>query len=369
MKTSRIILILSLLLASLNVHAQEDKLLSLIESAWNYNDSGDFQKSVETWDLFLEEVRLTEGEDCEHFFMGMIYKAGALIKLENYQGAEKVLLAAKSPSRGVDIRLTLTYLKSLGECASKQDNKNEAYFLYKDAYDYLLKYKEYYLEENGSNYHWCWSDELCSIALEIARLYRQNGEYANAETAIREAFENMRKDNENCWKHQGAGLYYTCLCELLGIYDDVLSIAVETNDTESAIAVYDLAVNVSKMHPNLITIINWDNINYVILSLLKTDKQKAKTYINEYINLMHICLDDWYNEGMFESVEIYLISKQFEYSKVGHLCQDANDFDMAEEYYRKAKLFLEENNLKKTEDYLNVLDDISYILELKHKSN
>lgn len=362
-------LIIGVIISTIFIYAQDNEIDKLFIQAAEYSNKGDYVNAIDSWDMFLQKVYEVEGDENEHYLIGLVFKAKDLMKLEDYQKAKTVLLSAKFPQTGVAINLSLDYNKTIGECELKLGKIQDAFLYYKDAYDYLLEYKEFYIDTSDDNRHWCWSDELCSIALEIARLYRQNGEYENAETAIREAFENMRQDSELCWAHQGEGLYFNCFYELMGIYDDVLSIAVEGNYTEYAVAVYDIAVNLSKMHPNLITIINWDSIDYVIVSLLKTDKLKAKTYISEYINLMHTCLDDWYKDGRFESEENYLISKQFEYTKVGHLCQDANDFDAAEEYYRKAKSFLEENNLKKTEDYLNVLDDISYILELKHKSN
>ena len=369
MKTLRIFFIMAMLMIGSIGYGQNDKLLSLLESAWNYNDSGYYQKSVEVWDEFLDEVRRTEGEDCEHFFMGMLYKAGSLIKMEKYQDAEIILQAASMPSTGADIKLTLTYLKSSGECASKLGKIADAYYMYKDAYDYLLKYKEYYVEETEENYHWCWSDELCSIALEIARLFRRNGEYENAEAAILNAFENMRQDSEICWQYSADGLYYLCLLELMEIYNETLAILVGDNDEEYILPVYDIAINVSKLHPQLITAISADVVDFVILALLKKDKHIAKMYINEYINLIHMSRENWCEKGYYESIEQYLLLNQFEYVKFGHLCKDFGDFDLALEYFRMAKSFLEDNNLKKTEDYLKVLNDISYVLELKHKSN
>ena len=368
MKTFRTSIILMSLLVGFSVYGQEDKILSLIDSACNYEESGDFIKSVQVWDLYLEEVQLTEGNNCLHYFMGQVYKAGVLIKLEKYHEAEDVLLSAKVPDNEGNLRLTLTYLKNLGKCGYNLGRLREAYVVYKKAYDILLKKKKFFVEENGSDYHWCWTDEMCSIALEIARLYKLNGEYANAEMTIREAFGKMRKDSKRCFEYNGDGLYYLCLNELMEIYNETLSIAINNNDPNYALAIYDLAINVAQIYAELITTIKWEGVDFVIRSLLNSDKQKAKIYIDEYICLSHLALENWYTEGMFENRESYLISKQFEYVKFGHTCQDGNDYEMAEEYYRKAKLFLEENNLKKTEDYLNVLDDISYLLELKQQS-
>lgn len=360
-------LILGLIISSIFIYAQDSVIDKLFIRASEFSNKGDYASAIDSWDMFLQKVYEMEGNENEHYFIGILFKAKDLMKLENYQNAETILLSAKFPKTGVALNLSLDYNKTLGECKYKLGKIQDAFLYYKDAYDYLLEYKEYFFENNDENFHWCWSDELCSISLKIAGLYRQNGEYLNAESAIKHAFENMRQDSDRCWEFNGIGLYRSCFQELMLIYNDVISYAVENDDKELAINVYEIAFSTSKSYPSLIGYINLDNVQYIFTKFLETDINKGIATIDAYIDSKHLYWDYSYQQEL-DSLENCLISKQFEYIVFGHLCQDLKLYDHAEKYYRCAKQYLEDHQLKNTEDYLNVLDDLSYLLELKHTS-
>lgn len=350
--------------------AQEDREVELMRLAYRYSDNGEYQNAVDTWKSYLDYVQQTKGKDSENYLLGVIYIAKNQILQQKPEDAESLLLSSTADVQGpLTVNTSLLFNETLANCEIQLGKTGEAIVLYKSACEFLLESSEYYWDVNDGSIHWCWSDEYCRLALEWARLHRAREEYIDAQHVINNAFELMRSDSDLCWAYNGESLYYLCFQELMGIYNDMLNVSRLNDDFEYSRTVYDVAIGRCDIFPELIGNITWDNVSYIITNLLKSDVEMATFYIYAYVSLKHLFWDDCFSDGLFASREQYLISKSFEYQSFGHMCQELGKYEIAEKLYRKAKLFLEENNLKKTEDYLNVLDDISYILELKHKSN
>lgn len=351
-------------------HAQEDREVELMRQAYGYSNNGEYQNAIDTWKSYLEYVQQRIGKDSENYLLGVIYIAENQILQQKPEEAESLLLSSTADVQGpLTVNTKLLFNETLAKCAIQLDKTGEAIVLYKSACEVLLESSEYYWEVNDGGIHWCWSDEYCRLALEWARLHRAREEYFDAQQVINNAFEQMRSDNDLCWTYNGEGLYYVCFQELMGIYNDMLNVSRFHDDFECSRTVYDVAIGTCDVFPELIANIAWDNVSYIITNLLSTDVEIATFYINAYIILKHLFWDDCFSDALFASREQYLSRKSFEYQKFGHLCQELEKYEIAEELYRKAKVFMEDNGLRKTEDYLNVLDDISYVLELKHRSN
>lgn len=351
-------------------HAQEDREVELMRQANGYSNNGEYQNAIDTWKSYLDYVQQTKGKDSENYFLGVINIAKNQLFQQKPEEAESLLFSSSADVQGpLTVNTIILFNETLAKCAIQLDKTGEAIVLYKSACEQLLESSEYYWDINDGGIHWCWSDEYCRLALEWARLHRAREEYFDAQQVINNAFERMRSDSDQCWTYNGESLYYLCFQELMGIYNDMLNVSRLHDDFEYSRTVYDVAIGTCDVFPELIANIAWDNVSYIITNLLKSDVGMATFYIYAYVSLKHLFWDDCFSDGMFTSREQYLISKSFEYQNFGHLCQELGKYEIAEDLYRKAKVFMKNNDLRKTEEYLNVLDDISYVLELKHRSN
>ena len=283
--------ILLAVLLSLNTElkAQDTNIqLSLQQSAYNYANSGEYLKSIETWDEYLRVVDQQEGRNTAKYFLGLVEKGNVLIKSERYSEAESILNEAMDiTAEGIGLNLLIHFYQCLAKCNYHLGRIEEAFQWYRFSYDSLLQYKDFFQAiEQGDN-HWCWSDELASIALELANLYRLNGDYAEVEAVIIHVFENIRKDNETCFSRNSI-LYHLCLSKLIGAYDDFIKSALEQNQSEEALQIYDIAVNICKSDVELIGDISRQSVNSIIKVLLDDNKETGIKYANEYINLCHL---------------------------------------------------------------------------------
>lgn len=340
----RILLLLLILLVSGSVLNAQDqnKLNTYIERAFKFKGDGLFETALITWDLYLKEVQKTEGEECLHYFMGVVYKSEVLINAGRYEDAEKLLLSTKLPDGQSDLRLELNFYKNLGKCAFLLSKYDEAIALYSNAYDTLLENKDFYPEENFENYHWCWSDEICFIALDIAKVLVADNDYTTAETVLRSALASIRQDNETCLEANGDGLYYSYLRELFNTVEQQAIMAMQKNDYNNSNSYFLSACDILQSFP-FAGLIDHDLIKYIVFETAKNDSRQAKKYADTYLALDEATLRSWY--GIVEELTLEYIPKAVSLNStfIARIFEKCGLFDEAEYYHLYAIKVLEES--------------------------
>ena len=323
------------------VSAQSDNLICYIERACNYSLNGEYEESLAVWDLYLNEVQTAEGNECLHYSMGIVYKAGVLIKVERYAEAENLLSSVKIPED--EGYLNLMFLKNLGICAFQQDKYDEAITFYGKAYNMLLECKESYSEENEDNYHWCWRDELCYVALEEARVYVAKNDYINAEEVLQATLAYTRDCNELCLKYNGAGLYQIYFCELFGILEQKAIIAQQDGELDEAKKYCNALLDVIASFPEA-GIVDSDLMDYVVTETNKLNPKDGRFYADAFIDAEVSTLTSWYGKVPEITKEYIISSKSLRCTYFAHLFEEIGFLDEAEYYYLQAINVLEKSN-------------------------
>ena len=322
---------LFLLIISVQSFAQSDDLESYINRAFAYSNNGEYAASLDEWDLYLSKVQETEGDDCSHYFMGIVYKAKVLIDAQRYQEAETILLSHEIPDDEVDLKTIIQYLCNLGECSYFLGKYDQAIAYYFYAYNFLFENKEYYMEIDDADNHWCWREELCYIALKLADIFYQLGYLLEAKEVIEHTLDNVSYDIQKCLESNSGIVFILCLKKKIEIYDNLITVLIENNSFEDALLLFKTALEICESHPSLIAELDLKTVNSSIFPyLLKNDKDKAL--------------------------------------RVAHVYQDAEEYDLAESYYLKVKQYLEDNNESNNKEYLHILSELSYIHEMKYKA-
>lgn len=366
------LLIMLICFVGTRAYAQEHSMSvtdQLIAQAYEYSDSGKYNLALKTWNKCLDVLAETEGKDGINYFLAICAKSQVLIDLEKY-GEAKALLKTVQVRSSYGLNDWVDYYKKIALCESKLGNINEAYSLYNALYNDILKCKESYVETNEGGEHWCWFDELCIVALEMSKLLHQNQEFGDAIIIISQTFQHAGEDQDKCY-NTNESLYYLCFSQMVESGSESLSGLIKQDDFDNALLVYDSIIEIVMCCPDPTLIGKIDKqetVQYLLTRLVEIDKDKSVIYADQYLGLKHKLIDYWHETGMEPSYERCLLHKGFEYQVVGHWYEDFKCYDLAEKYYKKAKIFIEKNNLKRTEDYLNILSDISYILELQHIS-
>lgn len=339
----RILLSLLTLLVGGSVLCAQDanKLNRYIERAFKFNNQGDYATALITWDLYLKEVQITEGVECLNYFMGVVYKSGVLIDAERYSEAEELLLSVKIPSES-DLNLNLTFLKYLASCSYHQKKYSEAVNIYGEAYNTLLQYKEFYPEVNEEHYHWCWSDELCYIALAGSKALVANNDYLNAEDVLRTSIASIRDDNERCFIYNGDGLYDSYLRELFNTVEQQAIIAMQKDDYSNANSYFQSACDILSSFPTS-GLLDYDLVKYIVSETAKNDSRQTKEYADSYLAFVEATLRSWY--GRVEDLTLEYIPKSVSLNStsMARIFEECGLLEEAEYYHLHAIEVLEES--------------------------
>lgn len=116
------------------------------------------------------------------------------------------------------------------------------------------------------------------------------------------------------------------------------SVAAKNNQFKEALINYDAAVAIITQNSclDLVASIDGELLDYIILGIAKTDKNKAREYAQKALAMRMECLADFAKKGYFDTKEDYVDSIANEAIDIGYSLADADILDEAENCFLAA---------------------------------
>lgn len=341
----RILLLLLILLVSGSVLNAQDqnKLNTYIERAFKFKGDGLFETALITWDLYLKEVQKTEGEECLHYFMGIVYKSGVLIDAERYSEAEELLLSVKIPSEG-NLELHLTFFKNLGKCAYHLNKYEDSIAMYIEAFNTLSENIKYYSEINDETYHWCWRDELCHIALELSNVYVALNLYEDADDAFIITLNSLDEEWNNCVLLNRHVLYSVFFHQYANLNSILALKSMQGSDYETTTQYYKELLHIVSLFPDA-KYLDYDLSKYVVGETAKRNLDEAVKFANQFIEVS-TATSLYYYENGYGTFDQFCDNVSLCNTVMARVFEENKHFNEAEHFFNKAIDIYTDNDVR-----------------------